>query len=88
MQYWYITDAGCVRASNQDAVAVEELDKDTLLCVVCDGMGGAKSGNVASALALDVFKQEVKQSWKPDMEDEAGGGICRYGYNPGCSTGT
>ena len=70
MQYWYITDAGCVRASNQDAVAVEELDKDTLLCVVCDGMGGAKSGNVASALALDVFKQEVKQSWKPDMEDE------------------
>ena len=63
MQYWYITDAGCVRASNQDAVAVEELDKDTLLCVVCDGMGGAKSGNIASTLAADVFVQQVKQTW-------------------------
>ena len=48
MQYWYLTDMGCVRTANQDMCAMEQLDKNTLLCVVCDGMGGAKSGNVAS----------------------------------------
>lgn len=71
MEYWVLSDTGCVRTSNQDAYAVEQLDKHTLLCVVCDGMGGAKSGDVASALAADVFTQEVKLSWKPDMDGEA-----------------
>ena len=54
MQYWGLTDPGCVRTQNQDAYQMEELDRSTRLFVVCDGMGGAKSGNVASTLALDV----------------------------------
>ena len=70
MQYWALTDPGAVRTQNQDAYQVEKLDKSTLLCVVCDGMGGAKSGNVASTLAADVFTQEVKHTWKPDMSRE------------------
>lgn len=32
--------------------------------------GGAKSGNVASSLALDVFIQEVKRLRKPSMTAE------------------
>ena len=68
MRYWGVTDPGCVRSQNQDAYQIEVLDKNTLLCVVCDGMGGAKSGNVASTLAAEVFVQEIKQTWKPDME--------------------
>ena len=70
MQYWAITDPGCVRTQNQDTYQIEELDKSTLLCVVCDGMGGAKSGNVASSLAVDVFTQEIKSSWVSDMDTE------------------
>ena len=70
MQYWGITDPGCVRTQNQDALFMEKLNKTTLLCVVCDGMGGAKSGNVASQLAVDVFTQEVKRTWRPNMEME------------------
>ena len=70
MQYWHLTDPGCVRSSNQDAYVVEQLDKNTLLCVVCDGMGGAKSGDVASALASEVFSQEIKRAWKSDMNPE------------------
>ena len=70
MEYWILSDPGCVRTSNQDAYAVEQLDKNTLLCVVCDGMGGAKSGDVASNLAVEVFSQEVKRSWKADMNAE------------------
>ena len=70
MQYWALTDPGVARNQNQDTYQVLPLDKNTVLCVVCDGMGGAKSGNVASTLAADVFTQEVKRSWKPDMDPE------------------
>lgn len=63
MQYWGLTDQGSVRKQNQDAYHIEQLDRNTLLCVVCDGMGGARSGNVASSLAVDVFMQEVRRSW-------------------------
>ena len=70
MQYWGITDPGCVRPQNQDTYLVEVLDKNTLLCVVCDGMGGAKSGKVASNLAADVVVQEIKRTWTPDMDPE------------------
>ncbi len=70
MRYWGLTDPGCARTQNQDTYLVEVLDRNTLLCVVCDGMGGAKSGNVASTLAADVFVQEIKNSWKSGMEPE------------------
>lgn len=70
MQCWGISDPGCVRPQNQDAFQIEQLDRNSTLCVVCDGMGGAKSGNVASTLALDVFVQEVKRSWKSNMDQE------------------
>lgn len=70
MQYWALSDPGVARTQNQDAYQIEVLDKNTLLCVVCDGMGGAKSGNVASTLAADVFTQEVKRTWTPDMDAE------------------
>ena len=70
MQYWGLTDPGCVRTQNQDAYAMEQLDRNTLLCVVCDGMGGAKSGNIASTLAVDVFVQEVRRTWTSSMTQE------------------
>ena len=70
MQYWGITDPGCIRTQNQDAYQMQVLGKNTLLCVICDGMGGAKSGNVASTLAVDVFVQEVKRTWNPDMDPD------------------
>jgi len=70
MQSWGLTDPGCVRKQNQDAYRIEQLDRGTLLCVVCDGMGGAKSGNVASSLAVEVFSEEIRRSWKPGMESD------------------
>ncbi len=70
MQYWGVTDPGCTRTQNQDAFQIEKLDRNTILCIVCDGMGGAKSGNVASNLAVDVFVQEVKRTWVSGMDVE------------------
>ena len=70
MQCWGLTDPGCVRPQNQDVYQIEKLDGNTMLCLVCDGMGGAKSGNVASSLAADVFVQEVRRNWKHGLSDE------------------
>ena len=64
MHYWGLTDLGCVRQKNEDALHIEQLSRSALLCVVCDGMGGAKSGNVASSLAAGTFVQEMKRTWK------------------------
>ena len=70
MQSWGLSDPGCVRKQNQDAYKIEQLDRSAMLCIVCDGMGGAKSGNIASSLAVDVFVEEVRRSWKPLMEQD------------------
>ncbi len=70
MQYWGLTDPGCVRAQNQDAYRMEQLDRNAALFVVCDGMGGAKSGNVASTLAVEVFVEEVRRCYYSGMELE------------------
>lgn len=70
MQFWGLTDPGCVRQQNQDTYLIEKLDRNTVLGIVCDGMGGAKSGNIASSLAADVFVQEVKRCWSSSMDRE------------------
>lgn len=67
MQCWGLTDPGCVRTQNQDSFRINHLDRRTVLAAVCDGMGGARSGNVASSLAVDVFVQEIKQSRRGNM---------------------
>lgn len=70
MQSWGLTDPGCVRKQNQDTYRIEELGRGALICVVCDGMGGAKSGNIASSLASEVFVEEIRRSWKPGMDQD------------------
>ena len=55
MQIFGVTDRGCVREQNQDAFAYHMIAPDVGLAVVCDGMGGAKAGNIASTLAVSRF---------------------------------
>ena len=60
MKAWACTDKGPKRTQNQDAChAVCKPDEGWGLTAVCDGMGGAKSGNVASSLAISVFTEIV-----------------------------
>jgi len=62
MELWGITDSGKVRKHNQDVFQMlSNEDKDIAVLVVCDGMGGAKAGNIASELAADVFMNHMKR---------------------------
>ncbi len=63
------TDKGMVRDNNQDAYAVGELPGDVAWAVVCDGMGGASGGNIASALAVKVISDKITASYNEKMRD-------------------
>ena len=70
MQTWGLTDPGNIRQQNQDSYAIVPFGRDRVLMIVCDGMGGAKSGNVASSLAVEVFTDEVRRTQRPGMTPE------------------
>lgn len=53
MNYYAKTDIGKVRNKNQDQAAVNANIKDQVIAVVCDGMGGHRSGEIASRVVMD-----------------------------------
>ncbi len=59
MNFYGKSDTGKVRQANQDSYRIRGICKNAALCVVCDGMGGAKSGNIASECAVDIFCERV-----------------------------
>ena len=63
------TDKGLVRENNQDAYAVGELPGEVAWAVVCDGMGGAAGGNIASALAVKVISEKITSAYNERMRD-------------------
>lgn len=69
MQVWGVTDIGLVRKENQDAYLVRESGGHTI-CVVCDGMGGAAGGRLASQIATETFVDELERLLAPGMEPE------------------
>ena len=58
MNVWGITDRGKIREQNQDAFAHQLLPDGRVIALVCDGMGGARAGNIASAMAVKLFTEE------------------------------
>lgn len=70
MQVWGVTDRGAVRQQNQDAYAVKLLDDGRALALVCDGMGGARAGNVASTMAVELFLEHFFRGSPEDPDEE------------------
>ncbi|MBE6740396.1 MAG: Stp1/IreP family PP2C-type Ser/Thr phosphatase [Ruminococcaceae bacterium] len=61
------TDVGAVRESNQDTFYYDTLSESVYFAIVCDGMGGANAGNVASECAVRSISDYIKRSYKDGM---------------------
>ncbi len=70
MQVWGVTDRGAVRQQNQDAYAARVLEDGRAIALVCDGMGGARAGNVASTMAVKLFMEEFLMPGQKDSVEE------------------
>ena len=72
MEYFGLTDKGRVRPTNQDIFQIEAReDNRTALLVVCDGMGGANAGNVASRFAAQSFIESAGDALSGTLDETA-----------------
>ena len=76
MQIYSKTDKGLVREINQDACRTGMLSDSVGFAIVCDGMGGANAGDVASSTAVDAITDYITKSYRgtmgpPDLEKMA-----------------
>lgn len=65
------TDTGMLRRNNQDSYATGELPGGVAWAVVCDGMGGANGGNVASASAVKVISEHISSTYRDGMSSNS-----------------
>ena len=71
MKIYSRTDIGMVRTANQDAFFAESFDDETAFAVVCDGMGGANAGNVASENAVKSISGYIERSYNGTFGTES-----------------
>ena len=64
------TNIGYLREENQDRVDARTYE-DRILALVCDGMGGERSGSEASRLAAEVFFEHFEESYQTNMDPYA-----------------
>ncbi len=60
-------DKGIVRNSNQDAFIAGQLAENITFAIVCDGMGGANAGNIASEIAVKTVSEYLYNSFRDNM---------------------
>lgn len=60
-------DKGIIRNSNQDAFIAGQLAENITFAIVCDGMGGANAGNIASEIAVKTVSEYLYNSFRDNM---------------------
>ena len=70
MEVFSKSDVGLVRTQNQDDFRFGIISPSCVWAVVCDGMGGANGGNIASAAAVDYISTKITDLYKSDMTKE------------------
>lgn len=62
------TDIGLCRSENQDGFDYGFFDDGTSWAVVCDGMGGANGGQIASKMVVDIVGKKINLCYNKAME--------------------
>ena len=98
----YMIDAGCAGRANQDAYWVKQgifQGKQVVLAMVCDGVGGAAKGEVASRKTIDYIvggfwsnlpdflQKDLSMKQMGDKMDQYLQKANRYLYRASCSNG-
>ena len=65
------TDIGLMRTSNEDSYAAGELPGSVAWAVVCDGMGGAAGGNIASSTAVKLISERISSGYHKGMSSNS-----------------
>ena len=68
MKIYSKSDIGLVRSSNQDSCNAEYFPGNSAWAVVCDGMGGANGGDIASKIAVDEITKHINESYKENLD--------------------
>lgn len=71
MKIFSRSDIGLKRSANQDAFVAGEFDNGSVFAVVCDGMGGANAGNVASERTAKIISDYIVKSYSPKMNSNS-----------------
>lgn len=67
------TDIGLTRKENQDSSAFSVISSNCVWAVVCDGMGGARGGKLASSIAVEHITEKLNRDYRESMTgDELG----------------
>ncbi len=74
-----ITDIGKVRDINEDNYCIYE--ENIGLYIVADGMGGHKSGEIASATAIDIIRDHIKSYLTDEFLEQTVKGILFEAFN-------
>ena len=57
------SDIGKIRQNNEDAFRFGSFDDGVTWAVVCDGMGGAAGGQIASSMAADMVGRKIEKCY-------------------------
>ncbi|MBR5771879.1 MAG: Stp1/IreP family PP2C-type Ser/Thr phosphatase [Clostridia bacterium] len=65
------TDVGVQRENNQDSYSFGELLPGVCYAIVCDGMGGAAEGAVASRECVRIMRERIQNGFYDGMSDRS-----------------
>lgn len=65
------SDVGAVRSNNQDYCLAGEFADGESWAIVCDGMGGATGGNIASETAARTISEKLVNGYHVGMNDNS-----------------
>ena len=63
------TDKGLIRDNNQDSYSIGELKTGVCYAIICDGMGGAAEGEVASSECTRIIRERLMSGYYDGMSD-------------------